>query len=159
MNNNGRKSKENLLGYQAGKLQSLMTEMVECCQDKNLYETQKFGIPYAEINCLMLFKGERYLTVKNIAEKLDVAKSRVTILVEGLITKGFLESIHDPKDGRIKLVSTTQKGKNKLEDIDSFHRNIHKKIISQFELHERKNVLSFLERLRSAMETVKETFV
>ncbi len=159
MNNNHQKFNEDLLGYQAGKLQSLITEMVECCQDKNLYEINKFGLPYAEINCLMLFKGERYLTVKNIARRLDVAKSRVTKLVESLIGKGLLDRINDPRDARIKLISTTQAGRSRLEEIDVFHKKIHQKILLQLDLDERKNMLSFLERLRSAMEAVKESFV
>ena len=75
--------KENgeLIGYQTSRLQDLINEIVQCCEDKRLYESQRFGVPYAELKCLMLFDGERYLTVKGIAQKLDVAKSRVTKLI------------------------------------------------------------------------------
>ena len=159
MNNIALNVSDDLLRYQAGKLQSLIREMVGCCQDRNLYEAQKFELPYAEINCLLLFNGERYLTVKNMARKLDVAKSRVTKLIENLKDKGLLESIGDPKDGRIKLISLTPAGLKKLEEINVFHEEIHRNILLQLELDERMTMLSFLERLRSAMEAVKESFV
>ena len=159
MNDNNKKANEDLLRYQAGRLQSLINEMIECCEDKNIYEIHRFGLPFAEIKCLMLFNGERYLTVKEISQRLDVAKSRVTKLVDSLMDKGLLERINDPKDARIKLISATSAGQKKLEEIDLFHKDIHEKIILQFEQEERKNMLSFFERLRSAMEAVKESFV
>ena len=159
MNNNIVTSGEEFLGYQAGRLQDLINEMIDCCHDRNLYETRRFGLPYAEIRSLMLFDGERYLTVKNIAQKLDVAKSRVTKLVDSLIGKGLLERINDPKDARIRLISLSPEGQRKLAEVDIFHQEIHRKIILQLDPDDRKNMLTFLEKLRSAMEAVKETFL
>ena len=146
---------ENLLAYQTLRLQSLIEEVVKCCDDRKLYESQKFGLPFAEINCLMQFDGERYLTVKGIAQKLAVAKSRVTKIINGLTEKGMVEQIHDPKDARIKLISLTTKGKQKTDEVVEFLRGLHQKILMQMGPEERKNVLSYLQLLRSAMEAVK----
>ena len=85
MNKKSATINEELLRYQAERLQDLINEMLQCCDDRKLYESQRFNLPYAELKCLMLFKGERYLTVKGIAQKLDVAKSRVTKIVNGQI--------------------------------------------------------------------------
>lgn len=152
-------SNEEFLGYQTSRLQDLINEVVQCCEDKRLYESQRFSVPYAELKCLMLFAGERYLTVKGIAQKLDVAKSRVSKLIDGLIQKGLAERIDDPRDGRIKLISLTQEGQRKSEEIGAFRREIHAKILLQLSADERTNTLSSLELLRSAMEAVKEAFV
>ena len=153
------KTNEQLLGYQTLKLQNLITEMVQCCEDRKLYESQKFGLPYAELKVLTLFDGERYLTVKGIALKLDVAKSRVTKLTDNLIEKGLVERIDDPKDARIKLINLTSAGQKKSDDIDAFHRQIHRKILLQMGAEERTKLLSNLQLLRSAMEAVKAQFV
>lgn len=146
---------KDLINYQTIRLKGLINEMVQCCEDRKLYESQRFGLPYSELKCLMLFDGERYLTVKGIAQKLEVAKSRVTKITNGLIEKGLIRRIDDPNDARVKLISLTREGERKSREIDAFHREIHRKILLQLDRNERKNVLSYLELLRSAMEAVK----
>ncbi|MDY7037022.1 MAG: MarR family winged helix-turn-helix transcriptional regulator, partial [Thermodesulfobacteriota bacterium] len=148
-----------LLIYQTLILKDLIQEIVKCCEERKVYQSRKFGLPFAEINCLMRFNGERYLTVKGISQTLDVAKSRVTKIVNGLIEKGMVEQIHDPRDARIKLISLTMAGKRKLEEVDTFLQEIHRKILLQMDQDERKNMLSYLQILRSSMEAVKEYFL
>jgi DNA-binding MarR family transcriptional regulator len=146
---------EEVVGYQISRLQDLINEIVHCCEDKRLYESQRFEVPYGELRCLMLFEGERYLTVKGIAQRLEVAKSRVTKLINGLAEKGLVETIEDPRDARIKLINLTPAGQAKSEEVADFHREIHAKILSNIEAEERLNTLSYLELLRSAMEAAK----
>lgn len=120
-----------------------------------LFESRKFGLPQAELKCLMLFEMERYLTVKVIAKKMEVAKSRVTKIVDGLARKLLVRSTEDPHDGRVKLISLTSAGQKKLREIGGFVREIHQKILDQLESDQRKAVLSSLELLRSSMEAIK----
>jgi DNA-binding MarR family transcriptional regulator len=156
MNQLAGKVNEELLDYQALRLQGLIGEMLQCCEDRKFFETEKFGLPYAELKCLLLFGGERYLTVKGIAQKLDVAKSRVTKIVNGLMKKGLVRQIDDPGDGRIKLISMTPAGQEKSQEIAAFQRELHRQILLRLDADERKGVFSYLELLRSAMEAVKE---
>jgi len=159
MNQLATKVNEELLGYQAQRLQELITEMVKCCEDRKLFETGKFRLPYAELRCLLLFAGERYLTVKGIAQKLDVAKSRVTKIVNGLMKRGLVRQIDDPHDARIKLISVTPAGKGKYQEIAAFQRELHRQILLHLDADERKGVFTYLELLRAAMEAVKEQLV
>jgi DNA-binding MarR family transcriptional regulator len=147
---------EELLRYQAQRLRDLIAEMLKCCEDRKLYESGRFGLPYSELKILMLFDGERYLTVKGIAQKLEVAKSRVTKLIDGLRKRGLVEQIYDPKDARIKLISLTPKGQRKSKEIGALQHELHRTILLQMDAEERKHMLSYLELLRSAMEAVKE---
>jgi len=155
--NNG--TNGDLLNYQTMRLKDIIAEIVQCCDDRKLYESQKLGLPYSELKCLMLFLGERYLTVKGIAEKLQVAKSRVTKILDHLIKKRFVIRIVDPSDARVKLISLTPKGKQKAAEFETFQRQIHGKLLLQMNNLERKNVISQLELLRTAMEAVKEQMV
>jgi DNA-binding MarR family transcriptional regulator len=159
MNDRGPKINEELLGYQTLRLKGLIREIIQCCEDRKLYESQKFGLFYSELKCLMLFDGERYLTVKGIAERLEVAKSRVTKIINGLVGKRLVESINDPKDARIRLISLTPSGQKKSAEIEAFQQEIHRKLLLQMGIDERKNVLSHLESLRTAMEAVKEQLI
>ena len=152
-------SRSHLVDYQAKRLQEMIAEIIKCCEDRKLYENQRFGLPYAEIKCLLLFGGERYLTVKAISQRLDVAKSRVTKLVNGLLRKGFVKRVEDPQDTRVKLISLTPAGRKKIKDVEEFHLHIHKKLVMQMNGEDRTAILSNLETLRTCMEAVKEELV
>jgi DNA-binding MarR family transcriptional regulator len=159
MNEVMRQPNEDLLDYQTGRLQDLIGQIIDCCEDRRLYESQKFAVPYAELRCLLLFDGERYLTVKGISQKMDVAKSRVTKIIDSLIQKGLVERFEDPRDSRIKLISLTNQGHALAEQARAFHQEIHRNLLLHLGEEERKGILSQLEKLRSAMEAVKERFL
>ena len=149
---------DELLEYQTRRLQDLIMQLNECCDDRKFYEIGKFTLPYSELKCLMLFRGERYLTVKGIAQKLDVAKSRVTKLINSLFEKRLVNRIDDPRDARIRLISLSRKGKATAEEILKFEMGIFREMLLQMDERERKSVLSGLEILRSAMEAVKDGY-
>jgi len=90
---------------------------------------------------------------------LEVAKSRVTKLITGLVRRGLVESVDDPNDARVKLIRLTNAGERKAAIIEDYHKEIHQKILEQFGIKERKNIISNLEMLRSAMEAVKEQLI
>jgi DNA-binding MarR family transcriptional regulator len=159
MNDKQQKTSNELLDYQTERVRLLIAEMVECCEDRKFYETQKFDLPYSEIKCLMLFNGEHYLTVKDMAQKLDVAKSRVTKLVKNLQSKALIRQIDDPMDARVRLISLTSKGAALSHEIETFQTDIHRKLLLQMKPTERKSTLVYLETLRSAMEAAKEELV
>ena len=146
---------QEMLTYQTSRFKSLIKEIQQCCDDRKLYECSRFGLPYAELKCLLLFTGERYLTVKNLAERLEVAKSRVTKLINDLTGKKMVEKIEDPKDSRVKLISLTPLGIKIAKEVNNFQQEIHMNILSQMNEEERKDVISKLELLRASMEAAK----
>ena len=149
-------SSDLLLGYQTQKLRDLIEEILQCCKGQASYMSSKFDIPEAELRCLMLFGSERYLTAKGISQRLDVAKSRVTKIINGLIQKEMVESIIDPKDARIKLLTLTQEGQRKSQEIVAIITDLNRKLLLELDSEQRKMVLSCLEALRSGMEVIKK---
>jgi DNA-binding MarR family transcriptional regulator len=158
MNNSALKIDTTFFDHQKLRLRNLITEMNNCCEDRHLIEKKKFSLPIAEMKCIILFKEEKYLTVKGIAQKLEVAKSRVTKLVDNICQKGLLNKVNDPDDARIKLISLSPKGKALVGEINEFQERLYEEILIQFDELERKNILSNLETLRLAMEVVKKKF-
>jgi len=159
MNYPAAEPKDVLLEYQTQRLQELIEEIQQCCKERTSYLSKKFDIPEAELRCLMLFGDERYLTAKGISQKLYVAKSRVTKITNGLIRKGLVETIDDPKDARIKLIALTQEGQRKSREISTIITDLHQLLLLEFKPDQRKLVLSCLEVLRSSMEAVKNQLV
>lgn len=150
---------EKLLEYQTTRLRSLITEIISCCEDRKLYETKRFDLTLAEVKVLLLFEGERYLTVREIANRLEVAKSRVTKIMDGMICKGLVVRTDDPRDARVRLISLTAGGREKTRDLEAFYREAHRNVLLNMDSEKRKEMLSILEVLRASMESVKETLI
>jgi DNA-binding MarR family transcriptional regulator len=155
MNDQRPDSADVFLGYQTQRLQDLIEEILQCCKERTSHLSRKFDIPEAELRCLMLFGEQRYLTAKGISRKLDVAKSRVTKIINGLIHKNLVESIDDPKDARIKLIGLTPQGQRRSKELSATMTDLHQKLLLELEPEQRKMVISCLEVLRSSMEAVK----
>jgi len=137
----------------------LVAKLFQCCQERIQYQCERFELPDAEFRCLILFDEERYLTPKGIAHKMNVGKSRVTKLTNGLVKKEMVQRIPDPEDSRITLLSLTTKGQKKLNEIKGFHDFIDHQVLLQMAPEQRKNLLTNLDLLKTSMEAVKEIMV
>jgi DNA-binding MarR family transcriptional regulator len=142
--------------FQLKQFKELITKLYRCCQERLQYQSDRFELPDAELRCLLLFGDERYLTAKGIAYKMNLVKSRVSRIIDGLIRKKMIQRIKDPNDSRVSLLSLTPHGQKKLEEINAFLENIHLQVLSQIAPDQRKTVLTNLEILKASMEAVKE---
>lgn len=147
---------DELFMYQTRRLKELIEEILQCCQMQTGFLSRKFGIPQAELRCLLLFRGERYLTVKSIAQRMDVAKSRVTKIINGLTEKKLVESSDDPNDARVKLLRLTNSGFSKCEEMGQYIWGTHEKLLQEIDPERRKTLISSLDLLRVGMEAVKK---
>ena len=137
------------------RLQELMSEVVHCCQDRTVFESRRFNLPQAEIKCLMLFSGVDRLTVTQVAQGLDVAKSRASHVLSKMAERGLVRFNTDPDDGRVKLVSLTERGMMIAKDIDAYITKIHGAVLSRLDPEQRPMVITSLELLKRAMDSVK----
>ncbi len=159
MNENTAQHNGDIAGYQLTQFQELIAKLFQCCQERMQYQSDRFALPDAELRCLQLFANERYLTPKGIAYKMNVVKSRVTRIIDGMVGRKLIQRIKDPEDSRITLLSLTPKGQDKLNEINSFLESIHLEVLSQMAPEQRKTVLANLEVLKASMEAVKELMV
>ena len=159
MNNLENTYQTDIPDYQLKQFQELIGKLFQCCQERMQYQSDKFDLPDAEIRCLQLFGEERYLTAKGIAHKMNVVKSRVSKIIDGLIKKNLIQRIKDPEDSRISLLSLTPKGQKKLKNINIFLEDIHYQVLMQMAPDQRKAVLTNLDLLKASMESIKELLV
>lgn len=142
--------------YQLKQFQDTVAKLYHCCQQRMQYQSERFALPDAELRCLILFNEERYLTPKGIAQKMNVVKSRVTSIINGLIKRELLQRIKDPGDSRVSLLSLTVTGQKKLNEINEFQEFIHMEVLHQMAAEQRKTMLTNLDLLKASMEAVKE---
>jgi DNA-binding MarR family transcriptional regulator len=151
-----RKTEQDIPIQQVRQFRDLVQRMFLCCQERMHHQCEKFKIPDAEIRCLMLFGADRYLTAKGISNKLDVVKSRVTRIVDGLIQKRLIQKVQDPEDSRVVLLSLTSSGQKILNEINDYMHDLHTQVLTQIPSDQRSVFLNNLEMLRLCMETVNE---
>ncbi len=123
------------------------------------YQCERFQLPDAEFRCLGLFGEERYLTAKSIAHKMNVVKSRVSKIIDGLMKKKLIQRISDPEDSRVKLLSLTSEEQKKISEINEFLEDVHGRVLSQMVPDQRQAMLTNLDILKASMEAVKEMMV
>jgi DNA-binding MarR family transcriptional regulator len=123
------------------------------------YQSERFGLPEAEIRCLLLFGEEKYLTPKGISNKMNLVKSRISKLISGLNKKGLIQKIPDPEDSRTTLLRLTSQGHKQLNEINSFLIDIHHEVLQQMEPEQRSTMMTNLELLKASMESTKELMV
>ena len=145
--------------YQLDKFQELIGKLFQCCQERMQYQCDRFQLPDAEFRCLILFGEERYLTAKSIAHKMNVVKSRLSKIIDGLKKKNLIQHIADPEDSRVKLLSLTPVGQKKLNEIRMFMEEVHSQVLSQIAPDQRQAMLTNLDILKASMEAVKEMMV
>jgi DNA-binding MarR family transcriptional regulator len=156
MNDMKTPNKSNIHPEQLRQFQSIMRKLIQCCNERIQHQSIRFNLPDAELRCLVLFDGERYLTPKSIANKMNVVKSRVTKIINGLINRDLIQKIKDPGDSRITLLSLTSKGQKKLNEILNFNNCIHEEVLIAMEPEQRKIMLTNLDILKASMESVRE---
>ena len=156
MNLNDSAATNSVSEFQLQQFKELIAKLYRCCQERMHYQSDRFQLPDAELRCLLLFGDERYLTPKGIAYKMNLVKSRVSRIVDGLIRKNLIQRIKDPEDSRISLLSLTAAGQKKLDEVNAFLENVHLKVLSQMVPDQRTTVLTNLEILKASMEAVKE---
>ena len=159
MNNYKNTPNSDVTGYQLDKFQDLIARLFQCCQERMQYQCERFELPDAEFRCLGLFANERYLTAKSIAHKMNVVKSRVSKIIDGLIRKNFIQRTRDPEDSRIQLLSLTPEGQKKLNEINGFMNEVYGQVLSQMAPDQRQAMLTNLDILKASMEAVKEMMV
>ncbi len=145
--------------FQLDKFQGLIARLYQCCQERMQYQCERFQLPDAEFRCLELFGEERYLTAKSIAHRMNVVKSRVSKIIDGLIKKNLIQRIKDPEDFRVHLLSLTSEGQKKINEINRFLEEVYGQVLSQMAPDQRQAMLTNLDILKASMETVKEMMV
>jgi len=159
MNYIGNDQNSNISEYQLNKFHELIASLFQCCQERMQYQSERFQLPDAELRCLGLFGEERYLTAKSIAHRMNVVKSRVSKIIDGLIKKDLIQRIKDPEDSRVQLLSLTPEGQKKINEINVFIEDVYSQVLSQIAPDQRQAMLTNLDILKASMEAVKEMMV
>jgi DNA-binding MarR family transcriptional regulator len=100
------------------KLEELMLASVEDQLDLSISELHM-------LDAISRGQKEEGLTISDIAQKLDITLPSVTVAINKMVKKGYVEKIKSQRDGRMVHVRLTHQGKR----IHLAHRYFHEQMV------------------------------
>lgn len=94
-----------------------------------------------------LYKVEKN-TMANIAKHISVSRGALSVSVNGLVNKGYLERSYTEKDRRVIYINVTEKGRKVNEIHEAFHYEMVKSIGEQLDDEQLKTLLLALDKLK-----------
>ena len=96
-------------------------------EENILKRSDQTDLSISEIHMLeAVGKGkDRRRTISELAEVLNITLPSVTVAINKLMKKGYVEKVRGVEDGRIVYVSLTRQGRR----IDSAHRYFHESMV------------------------------
>jgi DNA-binding MarR family transcriptional regulator len=117
---------------------------------------EKFGLSLAEARCILLFQDKRYTTVKELADIMNLGKSRIVRIVDSMESKHLAERFPDPADGRIVLIGLTSDGKTRLIELRNCCEETLKAIWNNLPDSKRDSFPIALDELTSTIKNIIE---
>jgi len=95
-------------------------------------------------------------SVSVIAKKLSVTVGTLTVNMNGLEKKGYLERVRSSEDKRVVLVSLTEKGRKAFFHHRDFHKAMIRSAVRGLEAEEMQALINCLTKLNTFFESVEE---
>lgn len=108
-------------------------------------------ITVAEAYTLTELAKEKQLSQNELVQRLNLAKSSVSRMVDKLVKHGWIVRERSTEDGRVWLLSLTEAGENTAVNLTKARQDKFSQVLANIPKEEQKNVLQSLEILVQAM--------
>lgn len=110
------------------------------------------------IACVLCYLSEHSGKVyaNSIADDMNISRARISIIVEKLVKRGFVNKTNSSLDARIQELSITQKGRKLLREIDD---NVSQRIIAIVDSIGEEEFLHFISLCKKIKEVMYQKFL
>lgn len=122
------------------------------CDEKENALAKIRGLTQVELKCMRLFKVNEVTNNKRIAEKMNLSPSRLTRIIDGLVTKGYIRREIDRQDRRNMRLYLSENGCGFIQSINREYIALHCKIIENVEPEHREEVVKAFTTLFGELE-------
>src|SRR3990172_2296967 len=143
----------------AKQLNAALRAWAEVFMARSMHEWMRFvkgsGLSMPQFSALMrlYYRGE--CGISDISAHLDVTAAAASQLVEGLVQKGLLERVENPRDRRAKQVSITPKGRALIQKGIEVRNQWIEKLAVHLTAEQRATVVAALKYLTQAAEQLE----
>jgi DNA-binding MarR family transcriptional regulator len=90
-------------------------------------------------------------TMSELSAELNVPMSTATRIVDGLVQRGMVERVNDPKDRRVVRVGMSQNGRKLYETGRAYSKQRIANLLKEFSAEEQAQLLSMMNKLLDAL--------
>jgi len=137
----------------ASKLADLTFQLLSECQEKEHRLAEHHGLTQAEFRCLRFFGTNECLNNKQIAERMGLSPSRLTRIVDGLVTKQYMQRDIEPNDRRNMRVTLSNKGVHIVKQLNSDYINIHREILDEIDEEHHETLITAMDHFLTALQS------
>lgn len=118
-------------------------------EEKEVKKTEKMDLSIGELHLLeaVAKDNEKNKTISDLAEDLEVTLPSVTVAINKLVKKGYVEKIKSDHDGRMVYVVLTKMGKKMNAVHQYFHENMARNVTREFTEEEKEILLKAINKL------------
>lgn len=109
------------------------------------------GVSMTHLHAMALLERYGPLSMSSLGERLDVALSSVTGLVDRMAERGLVERIRVPDDRRVILVGLTDRGRRLLEEMDLLRSDLLSRVLARLEPSSLATIAAAIALLREAV--------
>src|SRR5690625_4829896 len=129
------------------KLFVVLTRALNSIKKRVEEDIKCLGLNPTEFAVLELIYNKGDQPIQKIGEKVLIASSSITYVVDKLEKKNLLERKPCPKDRRVTHASITKAGKTLMDDVFPKHRLAIKEICAGLDVNEKKIMIQQLKKL------------
>ena len=135
----------------ATQIAELTFQLLNKCQEKEMLFAQKFEISLAGFRCLRHLHEHQQAIVKQLAESMNLTSSRLTRIIDDLVSKNLVVRESKSFDRRIYVVSLTKEGKDLAEELYGNFNKLHEEIFSEISVSNQKTITNSLEQILNSL--------
>lgn len=118
-------------------------------------ELEEIGLTPSQAALLLALPSEEGLTLSELAGAIDSDRATMSGLVERLERDGWIEVGPNPRDGRSRLVSASEKARRVLPRVRTAAAAVSARSLASLDARERRDVTRLLGRMLSALGEVR----
>ena len=116
-------------------------------EEKAIREGMFKDVTVNDMHVMEAIGTEKSKNMSTVAKMLGVTTGTLTISVNSLVKKGYVERVRSEEDRRVVLISLTSKGKTAFKTHQKFHDDMIQSIVGQLDEEEKKVLQKSLSKL------------
>ena len=126
-------------------------------EEQALQGSQFQDISIKEMHTIEAIGMYKKNTTTEVANKISVSVGTLTVSVNNLVRKGYVERVRSTTDRRVVKLGLTKKGRLLYRLHDKFHRDMVKETIEEMQKDEMASLYKGLKNLHLFLEKTKNT--
>lgn len=128
-------------------LAQLTLQLVGTCQRRQEMIAEEAHLALSEFKCLRAFGTDTSLTVKEIAERMNLTSSRLTRIIDGLVEKNYATRHMDEIDRRIINVVLNDEGRSVASRVSAECVRVYEKVLEDIDPEVRARIIEAIRVL------------